>query len=136
MITRAISRGIGRIGLALLGLALLGLAGCAPEAEDTAGCAHDPPLTWENFGHAIVTRHCLGCHSALLPEERREGAPAGVDFDTYGDVLAWAERIEARSTGEGASMPPGGGPTAPERELLAEWLSCGVAADRARLEAE
>ena len=124
------SSGSGLIGL----IGLIGLmAGCAPEPEDT-GCAHDPPLSWENFGHGIVTRHCLGCHSALLPAEKREGAPVGIDFDTYGDVLSRADRIAARSTGEGASMPPGGGPTEPERLLLAEWLQCGVAADRARLE--
>ena len=101
-------RSSGRGQRGLIGLiGLIGLmAGCAPEPEDT-GCAHDPPLSWENFGHGIVTRHCLGCHSALLPAEKREGAPVGIDFDTYGDVLSRADRIAARSTaGHGHRVPP------------------------------
>lgn len=115
--------------LLLLGCGLLG-------ADDTAGaaCERDPPLTWENFGEALMTRHCTGCHSSLLPESLREGAPMGVDFDTYAGVLAWADRVRARSTGPEPDMPPGGGPSAEEVRLLTEWLDCAVADDLAALE--
>lgn len=111
------------------------LLGCAGEA-DTASCDREPPLSYDSFGQSFMGKNCTGCHSSLLPSSHREGAPAGVDFDTYAGVLEWADRIEARSVGEGASMPPGGGPTEDERVLLAEWLECGVFPDVAALEAQ
>ena len=108
------------------------LHGCAAlRADDSAGaqCRRDPPLTWDNFGHGFLTKHCLACHSSLVPEGAREGAPVGVDFDTYGSVLTWADRIAARAVADDADMPPGGGPSVEERANLSEWLGCGVAAD-------
>lgn len=110
---------------------------CALVAEeDTADseCVRTPPLDYENFGAAWLTKHCLGCHSSLLPEERREGAPIGVDFDTYERVLQWAPSIESLAVGEAPSMPPGGGPSAEELARLTEWLHCEVAVDRERLQ--
>lgn len=113
----------------LIGCALLG-----PDETGREGCDREPPLTWENFGEAIMTRHCTGCHSSLLPEELREEAPLGVDFDTYAGVLAWADRVRARSTGAEPTMPPSGGPSAEELVMLAEWLDCAVAEDLQALE--
>jgi uncharacterized membrane protein len=99
-----------------------------------SACGHEPALDWDNFGQPFMTQYCTGCHASTWPEERREGAPLGVDFDTYSGVLEWAERIDARSVPDDADMPPGGGPSAEERALLAEWLSCRVADDAAELE--
>jgi uncharacterized membrane protein len=62
----------------------------------------------------------------------RHDAPLGVDFDTYQGVLDHADRIAVRD-GDG-TMPPGGGPSEEEHARLAEWIACGVAADRERLE--
>lgn len=114
---------------------LLLLLGCALGGADTGdgACARVPPLDWDNFGHGFMTKHCTGCHSSLLPAELREGAPVGVDFDTYQDVLDQSDRILARSVGDAPTMPPGGGPTEEERARLAEWLACEVAADQAAL---
>lgn len=106
---------------------LLFLAGCEGGQEDTATtCDRVPPLTYDNFGKGFVTEHCAGCHSSLVPEDHREGAPAGVDLDTYEGVLRWAARVEARAVDAEAGMPPGGGPSEEERALLAEWLTCTV----------
>lgn len=112
-------------------LLLLACALFGPEDSADRTCGRNPPLTWANFGEGFMTKHCTGCHSSLLPENLREEAPLGVDFDTYQGVLDWAPRIEARSLGEAPDMPPGGGPGAEELVLLAEWLTCEVAADRA-----
>lgn len=115
---------------------LLFLLACGLFGGDDSGnpaCGREPPLTWANFGEGFMTKHCTGCHSSLLPEPMREGAPVGVDFDTYAAVLDWAPRIEATALGEAPAMPPGGGPGADELALLEEWLACEVAADRAAL---
>lgn len=103
-------------------LLLLGCTG-AP-AEDTA-CDRDPPLDYAGFGQGWMSKHCVGCHSSLIREEQREGAPVGVDLDTWEGVLQYAERIEVRTI-DTRDMPPGGGPSEEERALLLEWLTCAV----------
>jgi uncharacterized membrane protein len=89
-------------------------------------CSHTPPLDYQNYGKGFVDKHCVGCHSSLLPESHRMGAPLGVDLDTYQFIIDWADRIEARATGSSPSMPPGGGPSEQELANLAEWLECSV----------
>jgi uncharacterized membrane protein len=112
---------------------------CAPHAEDRdaapsslvralVACPHDPPLTWSSYGQLHLEKHCNGCHASLLPQEMRNGAPVGVDFDTLDAVVNWHERIVARALGDAPTMPPGGGPSATEQALFAEWLACDVAA--------
>lgn len=102
--------------------------------EDSAGpCDRSPPLDWENWGGAFMDRHCSACHSSLVPESWRAGAPQGVDFDGYDDVLAWRERITIR-VGD-RTMPPGGGPSEQELALFAEWAQCDLAQDAAAWEA-
>ena len=101
------------------------------ETEDTAFalCQHDPPLSYANFGKGYIDFHCIGCHSVEIPETHRVGAPLGVDFNTYDDVLHWAERIEARGTriySDLITMPPGGGPTNSELAMFESWLTCAV----------
>lgn len=88
-------------------------------------CLRDPPLTYENFGRALLNRHCNSCHSQDVRGNQRGGAPEGVDFDDWEMVLSWADRIEARTLD--STMPPSGGTLiAEERARLAEWLRCEV----------
>jgi uncharacterized membrane protein len=111
-------------------LTLLMAIACS-NGQDTSDplCYHEPQLSYENFGKGYMDKHCVGCHSVLLPVHSREGAPVGVDLNTYQDVMFWLERIDARSTGESPTMPPGGGPSVDERALLEEWLNCQVTDD-------
>ncbi|MFZ5481778.1 MAG: hypothetical protein ACOZNI_33765 [Myxococcota bacterium] len=94
---------------------------------DTGGgaCDRDPPLDYVGFGKGWMAKHCVGCHSSLVREDQRNGAPTHVDLDTYDDVVSWSERIRVRTI-EQRDMPPGGGPSDEERVLLDEWLSCAV----------
>lgn len=126
----------------LLTTSLLVLAGCdSAEPAGAEQCSEHAPLTWESWGKGFVDTHCVGCHSAIIPPAQRRDAPAGVDFDTYRGVILWAERIEERTlTGarEGLDsaelMPPGGGPTDEELDMLEEWLHCSVYPDKAAME--
>ncbi len=107
---------------------LLLLLACAEEADPR--CSREPPLTWENFGHGFTMQFCAGCHSSLIPPSQREGAPEDYNFDTYEGVVYWADKME-RPVVDG-EMPPGGGPTAAEIALFAEWLACEVMPDNDR----
>lgn len=88
-------------------------------------CLRDPPLTYENFGDAILDRHCNSCHSIYSRVGQRGDAPLDVNFDTWEDVVAWADRIQARGVDD-KNMPPAGGMVDQERVLLGEWLRCEV----------
>lgn len=88
-------------------------------------CLRDPPLSWENFGDGIIGRHCRGCHSVYVREGQRGDAPLGVDFDSWEDVLTWADRIQARTVDD-TTMPPAGGMVPTERLLIGEWMRCEV----------
>jgi hypothetical protein len=116
-----------RQGLAaLLAGALLACGEGKDSGEEAGPCDRDPPLTYNNFGRGYLEKHCTGCHSSDMPEGRRGEAPLGVDFDTWELVLQWAERLQARGSGENPTMPPSGGPDEGERSLFQEWLDCEV----------
>lgn len=72
-----------------------------------------------------MDKHCNGCHSSQLRPEIRNGAPPGVDFDTFEDTVFWRERIWVRAV-EQVSMPPGGGPGPEELARFEEWMLCDV----------
>lgn len=119
--------------LALTALIVAGTgAGCGSDGA-TGG---DPPidpgacetsyLDYDNFGEPFLLDWCAGCHSAGLPLNMRQMAPADVNFDTLDGARRFADRIAARATGPMANMPPAGGPSAEERAMLAEWIACGA----------
>ena len=83
-------------------------------------------LGYENFGAPFMNNWCRGCHSSDVPAGMRQKAPAAVNFDTEADVTEYKERIRIRATGTMPTMPPAGGPSTAERELLAEWIACGM----------
>lgn len=104
-----------------------GSAGAPPsKGPVTEGCPTDSELTYENFGAPFLLSWCNGCHSSSLPEDSRQKAPLGIDFDTIDKVRAHSARISARGAGDAPSMPPSGGPPEADRQKLAEWLACGA----------
>ena len=110
--------------LSMAGLVLLAV-GCMPTGESL--CRHDPPLTYENYGKGFTEQFCTGCHSSLIAEEQRMGAPEAYNFDTYEGILYWADKM-GQPVADGI-MPPGGGPTDIQKELFAEWMECEVMPD-------
>ena len=83
-------------------------------------------LTYANFGEPFVANWCRGCHSSGLPADMRQMAPMAANFDTVDEVRTWGDGIVAKAGGAQATMPPAGGPSDDERELLAEWITCGA----------
>lgn len=112
-------------GPALLALILLS---CTGKGEDSG----DDPLvcppegteaTWSNHAAPFLDTWCTGCHHSELPADLRQGAPVGMDFDTWEGANAWSRSIYERVVVK-RTMPPAGGPSDEGRELLGEWLSC------------
>lgn len=104
--------------------------GCNASEEEADPCARTPSLDYANWGRGFMSKHCTGCHSAIVPDDHRNEAPIDVNLDTYDDVLHFSGRIEARVLmGGDEAMPPGGGPTEEELDLLDEWLQCSVYPD-------
>ncbi|MFT5457073.1 MAG: hypothetical protein ACI9K2_003566 [Myxococcota bacterium] len=96
----------------------------APSPAQDPSCTDSP--TWESFGQAWLRTWCTPCHSSALPAEARQGAPLGIDFDTYSATLPLASRLVPVAGGADATMPPAGGPSPEERARLEEWVECGL----------
>lgn len=89
--------------------------------------AHATPVDYGSFGQGFLDAYCVSCHSSQMAGSDRLGAPVDVNLDTYADADAWADRIWARTAApETPTMPPGGGPTAGDLDLLREWLVCDM----------
>jgi uncharacterized membrane protein len=88
-------------------------------------CA-DTALSYSNFGEPFMLDWCRGCHSAGVPAGMRQGAPADLNFDTLDQIIAEAPRIAVMAGPATPMMPPAGGPSVEERELLTEWIDCGT----------
>ena len=99
-------------------------SGLAPPETVVETCPPDSLVTWETFGQPFITTRCLGCHTENQSGSSRQGAPDGVNFDRYEDVVAHAAAIAAVTTGPAPTMPPADGVEPEDRALLAEWLAC------------
>jgi len=110
-------------GLAALALALaLALAACGSDTDPDCDRSF---LRYDNFGSPFIANWCRACHSADLPPDMRQQAPANVNFDTLDEIRAWSTQIEhTAGSDQEATMPPAGGPSASERAMLLEWLRC------------
>lgn len=110
----------------LLAIGLFAACGSDTGGEPRSGACDASYVDYTNFGEPFLLDWCSGCHSAALPATMRQNAPADVNFDTLDRVHQLQDRIAARATGAVPTMPPAGGPSDEERELLAEWIRCGT----------
>jgi hypothetical protein len=95
--------------------------GGAPAGRE---CPPDSFLRYDNFGAPFFAEYCTGCHSSQLPDDMRQDAPPGVDFETLDGIRARADAIYLRAADANTTMPPVGGPSDETRALLGEWLAC------------
>ena len=120
---------VNRVLCRMLPLALLACGSMDDDGDDAytdtgvpAWCDDAPVLTWNNFGQGFVTEHCQACHASTA--EERNGAPSDVVFDTREETLARADQLLARAAGADATMPPRGGVSDDDKEMLEIWLQC------------
>lgn len=108
----------------LLLLNWLGL-GCVTEEvyvlvdTATSDCA---AVSYTNVGEPFMTQYCIGCHGTM--SANRQGAPNDVTLDSLENI---EEHIEAiRGEIVLGDMPPSGGVTPENIELMVQWLDCEV----------
>ena len=116
---------------------LLGvLAGCPQDSiwgppTETMCPPGGTSLTYTDFGKPFMEKYCTRCHSSELVGSARKGAPSFHDFDTLFGIKAVSGHID-ETTGSGPAatntgMPPDGAkPTKAEREMLSQWIACGM----------
>ncbi len=121
--------------------ALVVMAGCTEEplfGPPTESVCPPPPLgtalTYENFGKKFMEDYCIRCHDSKLTGAARHGATSFHDFDTLFGIKAVKAHIDLTSASGPAatntSMPPDGkSPSQAEREMLGEWIACGLPSD-------
>lgn len=115
--------------------AALGLAtACSSDAVDNTDVTRGridcdertPALTYDNFGQGFLAKNCTGCHHSEVQGDDRKGAPDTIDLDTRDDLATWAYVAHARTVGDAATMPPGGGLSIDELTRFDEWVQCDV----------
>jgi uncharacterized membrane protein len=97
-----------------------------PATDGNSG-ASAPPAdpTWENYIQAFFDGYCVRCHSSDLTGSARQGAPAGIDYNTY--ELAVQNAAGAKTEVSSAGMPPSDPlPTDAERNALVKWVDNGT----------
>lgn len=79
----------------------------------------------QNVRPDVFLPHCLGCHSSTKTGAARNGAPAGVNFDTY--TLATQGTNETRAVFRvvAGTMPPAGGLSTALRNEMQAWQNGG-----------
>ena len=119
-----------------LALAIGLLAGCPADSiwgppTETECPPGGTSLTYTDFGKPFMENYCTRCHSSELVGTARKGAPSFHDFDSLFGIKAVSMHID-ETTGSGPAatntgMPPDGAkPTKAEREMLAQWIACGM----------
>ena len=113
-------------------LLIAACTGASPTSTGTVCPDPDPgTLTYDNFGKPFMDSYCTRCHSSQLEGSQRKGAPSFHDFDSLFGIKAVSMHID-ETTGSGPAatntgMPPDGPkPTKAEREMLAQWIACGM----------
>ena len=104
--------------VALLLLAACGDPGPGP-MPDASG-----PVTWCGDTRPIFAARCNGCHATTRTGADRQGAPTGVNFDTYAAAAASADA--AKQMVLAGEMPPSGSLPVLETWTIAWWVDQGA----------
>ena len=97
-----------------------GPSACRDEPAAT-GCEETAP----GFSEVTAFAKCSNCHSTLRSEGARNGAPAGVDFDS--ESAAVSKASEAAALVRSGVMPPAGSGVSlsdSEKQALLRWSEC------------
>jgi len=109
----------------LVALAGLLVGGCG-EKQDPIGPGADieGEVTYGEHIMPILDANCISCHAADKQGAARNGAPVGVDCDSYEDAAASADRANAQI--QSGAMPVGGELSDLERSLFQAWVDQGT----------
>ncbi len=72
----------------------------------------------------VLENRCFKCHSSAVQGAAREGAPVGVDYDTY--AKAKTHGPSGHAWVQGGGMPPGSPMPIQEKALYHAWIDAGM----------
>ena len=118
--------------MAMLGLVatLLLAGGCSDKDDpvsslsDNTGNSSADSITYLIDTKAVFDARCTSCHATSRTGGVRNGAPVGVNFDTY--TVAAANAVRGNTRVQAGTMPPTGTLPQNERELIQLWLDQGL----------
>ena len=119
---------VGRLVFLVSAVAALSFSACGGDDDDGGVDCSMSTVTYTNFGESFFSNHCLECHDSAKSGSDRNDAPDDVNFNSLEMVEMHSSRVRARA-GTGSSMPPssaGSTPSQSERDMLAEWIECGL----------
>lgn len=116
----------GKGSLFLLLVAGLICLGCDDKADPVGEPDDGLPdmVTYTTHIKPLMDTHCIQCHATFHQGADRNGAPVGVNFDTYADARSSADRGDARI--QAGTMPPAAGLSAYDRSLFRRWVQQGA----------
>lgn len=97
-----------------------------PIPSQSTACTDGTLLTYENFGEAFMSQHCVSCHSSQVTGSQRFGAPEGVDFDDRADVQRRLLSIQKIVAAPGRHLGRDFSMSARSKAHVLKWLECGA----------
>ncbi|MCH7472482.1 hypothetical protein IIA79_05970, partial [bacterium] len=92
---------------------------------DFVGVVEVESVTYtDDMRPAVFVPVCMQCHDSNKFGGERQGAPPGVNFDTFAAAAASANRGNIRS--QAGTMPPGGPLTDDQKALFQQWMDDGI----------
>jgi len=117
---------LSRLGLVAAALFVIGCSDKDDPVSSTGGNGGNPQdtVTYTADIKTVLDSRCISCHASSLQGAARNGAPAGVNFDTYNAAVASGNRANVRI--QAGTMPPAGGIPQSERDLFQQWIDQGL----------
>jgi uncharacterized membrane protein len=111
--------------LPLLAAALFCL-GCDDKADPVGDQSDGLPdvVTYTQHVKPLLDASCIQCHATFRQGADRNGAPTGINFDTYSVARASADG--GSMSIQAGTMPPAGGLSQYDRSLFAKWVEQGT----------
>ncbi|MEZ5357227.1 MAG: hypothetical protein R3F48_00260 [Candidatus Zixiibacteriota bacterium] len=119
-------KALSRLGLLAVALFVFGCSDTDDPVSSPVVDTGNPQdtVTYTADIKAVLDSRCISCHSSSLTGLDRNGAPVGVNFNTYSAAVANASAANVRI--QSGTMPPTGGLPQGERSLFQEWINDGL----------
>jgi len=114
--------------LSIVALASACVLGCGEKQDPEGGDDDvdvDGGVTYTEHVAPILDASCISCHAGHLEGADRNGAPVGVNFDTYEAAVESGDAANTRI--QAGSMPPSGPLSDDDKAIFQHWVDEGFA---------
>jgi uncharacterized membrane protein len=99
------------------------LTGCGDKQDPLSGAdvGNNGEVTYTEHIKSILDANCIGCHAVDKQGASRNGAPVGINFDTY--QAAKSSGTRANQLIQAGTMPIGGQLSSEDKSLFQQWAN-------------